>query len=97
MHGAQPGEHVVLDQNWDPGWSASGRRVDNCHDTVRAELREADAVIVFRYRPLAFWPGIALFVVTLGGIGFAYHRVRRARKACESHATASGRSARAST
>ncbi|HEX3343434.1 MAG TPA: hypothetical protein VHS09_02625 [Polyangiaceae bacterium] len=81
VHGAQPGEHVVLNQNYDPGWSARGHEVDDWLDTVRADLHEPDATVVFRYRPPTFLPGVLVFVVTLGGIGWAYRRARRARAA----------------
>ena len=77
VHGAQAGEHVVLNQNYDPGWSARGRNVENWEDTVRADLHEADTTVVFRYRPPTFWPGVVLFFVTLGWIGWAYRGARR--------------------
>jgi len=77
VHGAQAGEHVVLNQNWDPGWSASGRQLENWEDTVSADLHEPDATVVFRYRPPTFWPGVLVFFVTLGWIGWAYRHARR--------------------
>jgi hypothetical protein len=77
VHGAQAGEHLVLNQNWDPGWSASGRKLESWHDTVSADLHESDGAVVFRYRPPTFWPGIFVLLVTLGSIGWAYHRARR--------------------
>jgi hypothetical protein len=80
VHGAQAGEHLVLNQNWDPGWSASGRHLENWQDTLSADLHESDATVVFRYRPPTFWPGVSLFVVTLGWIGWAYRRARRPRR-----------------
>ena len=79
VHDARAGEHLVLNQNYDPGWSASGRSVENWEDTVRVDLHEADATVVFRYRPPTFWPGVLLFFVTVGGIGWAYRRARKAR------------------
>jgi hypothetical protein len=62
VHGAQPGDRVVLDQNWDSGWSASPGPAAEWHETVSTLLHDSDATIVFRYRPRTFWPGVLLFL-----------------------------------
>jgi hypothetical protein len=62
VHGATPGEHVVLNQNWDPGWSARGARTEALADQVSAVIQSPEQTFVFRYRPLAWWPGVAIFV-----------------------------------
>jgi hypothetical protein len=80
VHGAQAGEHLVLNQNYDPGWSASGRKLENWKDTLSAGLDAADATVVFRYRPPTFWPGVSLLLVTMGWIGWAYRRARRGER-----------------
>ncbi|MGD0523693.1 MAG: hypothetical protein ABSE49_01045 [Polyangiaceae bacterium] len=80
VQGARPGEHLVLNQNWDPGWSAKGHDVASWSDTVAATLTQPDGTVVFRYRPPTFWPGVALFFVTVGWIGTAYRKARRAAR-----------------
>jgi hypothetical protein len=78
--GAQAGEHVVLNQNWDAGWRADGEPVLNWSDTIAAQLHAADATVVFRYRPRTWYPGLALCSLTLGGVAFAYVGRRRGRR-----------------
>ncbi len=77
--GAQAGEHVVLNQNWDAGWKANGDPVLNWSDTIAAQLHEQNSTIVFRYRPRLWYPGLAVFVATLAGLAFAYVAQRRRR------------------
>ncbi|MBV9950251.1 MAG: hypothetical protein JOZ69_25645 [Myxococcales bacterium] len=74
VHGAQAGEHVVLNQNWDPGWSANGAAALNLGDQVGAPLHAADAEVVFRYRPRTFWPGVLVFVLTVAGLVWVRRR-----------------------
>jgi hypothetical protein len=76
VHGAQAGEHVVLNQNWDPNWTANGARALNWSDQVAAELHGRDGTVVFRYLPRYFWPGVALFVLTSAGIAAWLHQAR---------------------
>jgi hypothetical protein len=74
VHGATPGDHVVLNQNWDAGWSARGARTANLDDQVSATIDAPEQTFVFRYRPLAWWPGLALFFATVGGVVWAWRR-----------------------
>jgi hypothetical protein len=75
--GAQAGEHVVLNQNWDPGWSADGKTALYWGDAVAAQLHGPGSVVVFRYRPPTFIPGLILWALTVGGIAWVYARTRR--------------------
>jgi hypothetical protein len=77
--GAQPGEHVLLNQNWDSGWRANGEPAQNWSDTVAAQLHDSDATIVFRYRPRLLVSGLVLFAMTAAGIVAVYVRSRRGR------------------
>ncbi len=77
VRGAQAGEHVVLNQNWDPGWSAGGTTATNWSDSVAAQLHGPDSVVVFRYRPPTFIPGLVVCAMTVSGIAWAYRRKRR--------------------
>jgi hypothetical protein len=77
VSGATPGEHVVLNQNWDAGWTANGSPVIDWADTSAAVLSAPQGTITFRYRPRFWYTGLALFAMTLAGIGFAYRHRRR--------------------
>jgi hypothetical protein len=79
-HGATPGEHVVLNQNWDPGWSVAnvkGTKTEEWKDTVSAIVSSPEQTLVFRYRPLAWWPGLGVFVGSVGAIVWSWRRRRR--------------------
>jgi hypothetical protein len=76
---ARAGEHVVLNQNWDTGWSADGRPAINWEDQVAAPLHGSDASVVFRYRPRFWYAGLGAFIVTICAIAFA-HRVALRRR-----------------
>ncbi len=74
VDGAEPGERVVLNQNWDPGWSADGAPAEAYRDAVAAPLREASQTVVFRYRPASFAWGVALCALTLASAAFWLRR-----------------------
>lgn len=77
VHGAKPGDHVLLNQNWDPGWSANGSRAIDWADLPAAEVHAPDDTIVFRYRPRTLWLSLLVFALTVGGIGRAWYMRRR--------------------
>jgi hypothetical protein len=86
VSGAKPGEHVMLNQNWDAGWSADGgkgngngkgAKTAELRDQISAPISSPEQTFVFRYRPLAWWPGLAIFVATVGAIAWASARRRR--------------------
>jgi hypothetical protein len=77
VEGAQPGDHLVLNQNWDPGWSADGAATTPLHDAVATVLPAASESVVFRYRPRTLGLGLAVFALTLAAIAIALLRSRR--------------------
>ena len=77
VEGAQPGDHVVLNQNWDPGWTANGTPAVPLHDAVSAILSRPEESVVFRYAPRWLWAGLAVCVVTVAAIAVAFRRARR--------------------
>jgi len=79
--GAQAGEHVVLNQNWDGGWSADGERAMNWSDTVAAPLHSPNATVIFRYRPRSFIPGVLVCLLTVTALAFAFRSARRTPQA----------------
>jgi hypothetical protein len=88
VHGATPGEHVVLNQNWDPGWSAGRARVEEWHEQVSATIDAPEQTFVFRYRPVTWWAGLATFAASVSAVAWVAARRRRARRDGR-HATAS--------
>jgi len=75
--GARPGDHLVLNQNWDPGWTADGVPAIALHDAVTAVLSSASQSVVFRYRPRTLWAGLLVCALTLGAIAAAVLWSRR--------------------
>jgi len=77
---ARPGDHLILNQNWDPGWSANGRPSLNWADLPAAVLKGESETVVFRYVPPTLWPGLLIFATAVGAIawaGWAAQRLRR--------------------
>jgi hypothetical protein len=78
VEGAQPGDHLVLNQNWDPGWTADGVPALRLRDAVATVLSRADQSVVFRYRPRTLWLGLLTCALTLLAIAGALFSSRRA-------------------
>jgi hypothetical protein len=66
--GAHPGDLIVLNQNWDPGWSANGDPAVDSRGAVAARAPGSSGEIVFRYRPAGAGLGLALFALTLASL-----------------------------
>jgi hypothetical protein len=79
VRGALPGDHVVLNQNWDPGWSANGERALSWNDSVAMVVTTDAQLTHFRYRPRTLWLGMLLFLVALAA-PFAMPISRRLRR-----------------
>jgi len=81
VEGAQAGDHLVLNQNWDPGWTADGLPSVALKDAVSTVLPAGASSVVFRYRPPLFGLGLATCALTLLGIGIVLTRSRRGKGA----------------
>jgi hypothetical protein len=64
VEGGRPGDHVVLNQNWDPGWRANGAAAIAWHDAVASEISSRSTTVRFRYRPQTLWLGMLVFLVS---------------------------------
>ncbi len=76
---ATPGDLLVLNQNWDPGWRADGTPAVAYHDAVATVVRSPNETVLFRYRPHYWWLSLGILAVTALGIALAFERTRRAR------------------
>ncbi|HEY1697453.1 MAG TPA: 6-pyruvoyl-tetrahydropterin synthase-related protein [Polyangiaceae bacterium] len=65
---AHPGDHLVLNQNWYPGWSADGEPAASYRDAVAAVIRNPSEDVRFRFRPLGLGWGLALLGATAAWI-----------------------------
>jgi hypothetical protein len=75
---AHPGDHVVLNQNWDPGWLADGAPAIAYRDAVALVLDAPAQTVHFRYWPRSLGWGLALFGVTAGSVALWLLRRREA-------------------
>ncbi|MEZ4299398.1 MAG: hypothetical protein R3B70_30890 [Polyangiaceae bacterium] len=78
VDGADPGDRLHLNQNWDPGWTANGLPAANQLDTPTAPLAGGRQTVVFRYTPVHLWPGILLLALTLLACALFARRAQRA-------------------
>ncbi len=77
VEGARPGDHLVLNENWDPGWTADGSPAVAHHDAVATVLMSPEESVVFRYRPRTLWIGLAMAALTAAAIAAALLWSRR--------------------
>jgi len=84
--GAAEGDLLVLNQNWDPGWSAE-HGVVNWRDTAASPVSAGSGVVVFRYRPRFFVLGcVILFATTFALVLPPRARRRRRDEVLADHA-----------
>jgi hypothetical protein len=83
VDGARAGDSVVLNQNWDPGWTVNGSASVPWDDTVSGTLTSDSELVHFRYRPKTLWLGVLLFLVAAAApaVGPLRRRLRRGRGA----------------
>jgi hypothetical protein len=63
--GAKPGDLLVLNQNWDPGWSVNGVPSYNERDRVAYTMPAAQGRARFVFWPIGLTTGIIGFALTL--------------------------------
>jgi hypothetical protein len=76
---ARPGDRVVLNQNWDPGWAADGAPAIAYRDAVASVLSAPTQTVHFSYWPRPLGWGLALFAVTAGSVALWLLRRRETR------------------
>jgi hypothetical protein len=75
---ARPGDHLVMNQNWDPDWTAEGAQAIAYRDAVATVLTAPGQTVRFRYWPRPMGAGLALFGVTVASVAVWLLRRRRA-------------------
>ncbi len=65
---AKPGDVLVLNENWDPGWSADGRATIDWASLNGTRVTTSDGEILFRYRSRFFVSGVLILLATLAGL-----------------------------
>ncbi len=68
VEGARAGDHLVLNQNWDPGWSVRGAGAWSYRNAIAATLNDGTATVRFRYGSWWSWLGLALFAATVAAL-----------------------------
>ncbi len=68
VEGAQPGDHLVLNQNWDPGWSVGGADAWSYRNAIAATLKDGNATVRFRYGSRRSWVGLLLLLATVAAL-----------------------------
>jgi hypothetical protein len=68
VEGAQPGDHVVLNQNWDPGWSVRGADAWSYRNAIAATLKNGTATVRFTYGSRLAWLGVLLLLATVSAL-----------------------------
>ncbi len=79
VEGAQAGDHLVLDQNWDPGWHVFGADAWSYRNAIAATLQGGTSTVSFRYRSRFAWLGGLLFAATVAALVRARRTSRRGR------------------
>ena len=77
--GARPGDVVVYDMNFDPGWHVDRAPAQDWRGLVGAPVVGGDQIVEITYRPQGLIAGLALFVLTGLAIALAISVSRRRR------------------
>jgi hypothetical protein len=72
---ATPGDTLVVNQNYDPGWRVDGTPAESHAEALAAPLRGGDQVLHFRFRPRGLLGGFALLLSTLAACVWSYRRL----------------------
>jgi hypothetical protein len=78
VRGARAGERLILNQNFDPGWSADGRAAQPYKSAIAVPLTASSARVTFRFWPRGLTLGLVALTLTLAGMGALYWRRAKA-------------------
>lgn len=88
VSGARPGEHLALNQNYDPGWSANGQSALDWADVPAIRIETSNMTVVFLYRPRTLWVALAIFGASAGTLIWLAGRRLRLRSRAKGRFTA---------
>ena len=79
VRGAGPGDRIVYDTSFDPGWRVNGEPAEDRQGLVAGRVSQGDSTVEIRYRPVGLVAGLLLFIVTLAvwAVTLAWHRRRQ--------------------
>lgn len=82
VRGVKPGETVIVNQNFDPGWRANGRATFAHADRIAFSVQAGDEEVQLIYRPRRWPVGLALCGATIASLAAAFwFQRRRTRRA----------------
>jgi hypothetical protein len=71
---ARPGDLLVVNQNFDPGWRVNGERAIDHGDRIAIRISEPNAELTFRYRPPFLIVSLLLCAATIALVWFYWKR-----------------------
>jgi hypothetical protein len=80
VNGAAPGDRLVLNQNFDPGWHVDGQATEPYRKAISSALAAPSARLTFRFWPRGLSAGLGVLGVTLGAVLGLFVQRRRARR-----------------
>jgi hypothetical protein len=78
VRGARVGERLILNQNFDPGWSVAGHAAVPYRSAIATPLSASTARVTFSFWPRGLTLGLVTLMLTLSGLGALYWRRARA-------------------
>jgi hypothetical protein len=77
VQGARPGDTLILNQNFDPGWTVDGGPAAAHERALAAPIARPNQEFVFRFRPRGIVPGLLICLLTVAGLVVLKRRLRR--------------------
>ncbi len=77
VSGARVGDRLVLNQNFDPGWSIDGKTAESYRAALATEVTAPSGQYTFRFWPRGLTAGLAVLGVTLASLAAQLWRKRR--------------------
>ena len=71
---ARPHDRLILNQNFDPGWSVEGRPTESYRDAIATELLVPTVHLTFRFWPRGLSAGLGVFALTLAALALIHYR-----------------------
>lgn len=78
VRGGRPGDRLIVNQNFDPGWRVNGRPAEEHQKALATTLSKPDEELVFRFRPRGLVAGLGVFCATVLGLVVLARQRRRA-------------------